>query len=1109
MKIHSFVLLIFTVLLINCQNKPSADRDKDTLNHTLEKTEPLANFERIPNQISGLKFNNLLTHDFNSNFNLFDFDFFYNGGGVGVEDINNDGLLDVFFCGNQVPNKLFLNKGNLQFEDITATANINSNKQWSNGVTFADVNNDGWIDIYVSQGGPYPAESRSNLLLINQKNNSFKEEADTYGLNDQGISTQAAFFDYDKDGDLDCFVMNESQYYGFDPVTFNKILENEEALNNSSCHFYENKNGVFTDITKEAGLLNASFGLGLCIADINNDNWLDIYVANDYYVPDAIYISNQKGGFTDEIKTYTNQVAFYGMGVDIADLNNDNRDDIFVLDMAAQDHVRSKTLMASMNVPQFELLNNQLGYQTQFMYNSLQYNLGNNKFQNISQYAGLSKTDWSWAGLIFDYDLDSKNDVYVTNGYRRYALDNDVRTEIRTTKNYYKGKVPTEVKAAIYDKLPSEKLPNILYKNTGHFKFKNVTSNSGIIQPSFSNGAAYADLDNDGDLDLLVNNMDSPAFLFKNTSVEQDLGNFLTIVTNGNLSEDFAKVKIHFNNQTIVKESRRVRGYLSAVDKHLHFGLGKVSTVDRVEVFWPSGRYQEFNNINPNSTLIVKESEANFENPYALIPKNTLLSEQQNTHVFEHIENKFNDFEKEVLLPYKQSTLGPYFSSNPVNSDLESLLYIGGASNQSGVLFKSSKNQLQQVHTTAFNVNRYSEDMESLFVDIDSDGDQDLFVVSGGSEFEINDSKLQDRIYLNNGSDTFTLDKSSGLENFKFNGKSVASIDFDNDGDYDLIVGNRVQPQHYPIAEPSFIFENRQGKLYDITKDVCVGLQDFGIINKVLSTDINNDGWMDFIAVGEWTEIGVFVNEQGKFKNIAEKSNLNNQMGWWFSITETDINNDGFKDYLIGNVGENLKFKVNRNQPLRVYADDFDDNGSLDIVLSQKYNGEFVPSRGKECSSQQMPFIKEKIPTYFEFANSNLEDIYGSKIHTAYQKEANQFKSLLLVNNGDSTFKMVELPPEVQMIPILDTETLDINKDGYEDVIVVGNIYNTEVETPRLDNCYALILESNTLDNYNIIGPNESGIYYNGNAKSIKLIKDKLLIGLNNGEVKTFKFNDF
>jgi hypothetical protein len=1109
--ILTFISLLF--LLNSC--KKNNNEGSQILNNPSQKNSKstsFSNFVKVDSKTSGLNFNNAIVHDLASKANLFDYDYFYNGAGVGIEDLNNDGLKDIFFCGNQVPNKLFLNKGDLVFEDISATANINTNKNWSNGVTFLDINNDGWMDIYVSQGGPKNKENRKNLLFINQKDSTFKEEASNYGLDDTGISTQSAFFDFDKDGDLDCVVMNENDYYGLDPATFYKILSDKQKLKENSSHFYINNNGKFKDITEQAGLLKPTFGLGLCISDINNDNWLDIYIANDYYVPDAMYINNQNGTFSDQIKTTTNQVSFYGMGVDIADINNDNLKDIFVLDMAPTSHIRSKTLMASMNVPQYNLLVNTLGFQAQYMYNSLQLNVGNTKFHNVSQLAHLSKSDWSWAALIFDTDNDENEDIYVTNGYRKYASDNDVRTRIGRAKQQYKGRIPLSVKEDIYNNLPSEKLANILFKNEGDLHFENVTALSDLNEPSFSNGAAYSDLDNDGDLDIVVNNMDDNAFLFKNLSIENGTGNYLKIVTKGTTSEDFAKVTISYNGKTKTKESKRVRGYRSAVDNTIHFGLGTNNTIDTLKVVWPSGKHIEQFNVKANTTLTFLEKNAQAHSQDEISKNNTWFNKINGVVNFTHEENNFNDFNKEILLPYKQSTQGPFIAKGDVNGDAIDDIYIGGALNQAGQLFIQDNNGFSATNNPVFNVDANYEDIDALFIDIDNDNDNDLYVVSGGSEFNERSESLKDRLYLNDGNGNFSRVTGQEIDNYTISGKSVAKIDFDKDGDYDIIVGNRIKPQQYPLHEPSIIYENINGTFSNVTGIVAPDFEDFGMVNKVIATDFNNDGWEDFITVGEWTGIGLFLNENGVFKDISNKSKLDAEKGWWFSITETDINNDGNKDYLIGNVGLNIKFKVSPEKPLRIYAADFDSNGTLDDVLSYKYNGVFVPARGKECSTQQMPFIAEKIPTYNQFANSSLEDIYGQNINSSYQREVTQFKSIVLINDGNGIFKTVDLPNMAQTLPILDGDTFDFNKDGYEDVIVVGNIYNTEVETPRLDNPFGLVLLSNGKDAYSVVTPDKTGFYIHGNAKSVEIIERKhktnlVIVGNNNSKVETFEFD--
>jgi len=1081
-------LIFFSLLSISCKHK--TEDSKPTQFPITKNSTSKSGFHKLSSSKSGIKFNNKITHNIATRFNLFDYDYFYNGAGVGIEDFNNDGLKDIFFCGNQVENKLYLNKGDLVFEDISETANINVNKYWSNGVSFVDINNDGWIDIYVSQGGPYEKNKRKNLLYINQKNLTFTEEASKYGLDDSGIGTQTAFFDYDKDGDLDCIVMNENELYGTDPITFHKILKNKQLLKDNSSHFYRNDSGKFNDITEKAGLLKPTFGLGLCVSDINNDNWLDIYIANDYYLPDAMYINNHNGSFNDKIKETTNQISFYGMGLDIEDINNDNLNDIFVLDMASSDHVRSKKLMASMNVSKFDLLVDKLKFQHQYMFNSLQLNLGNDKFHNVIQSTDMAKTDWSWSALIFDFNNNSFEDLYVTNGYRRYALDNDSQKTIIKMQRAYNGKVPLTIKEELYNSLPSEKLPNILFKNSGHLNFENVTAFSELNEPSFSNGAAYSDLDNDGDLDIVVNNMDDEAFIFENNTNNNN--NYLKIETKGAVSEDFAKVKITFNGKTKTKESKRVRGYLSSIDKTIHFGLGKVDVIDTLMVTWQSGKYQELYNVKSNTTLILQEKDAS--KTQITSTEKRWFKKLQKLISFNHKENNYNDFEKEILLPYKQSTIGPFISKGDINGDAKDDFFIGGASGQASALFIQTDTGYKKSNIEFFEKEAKYEDMEALFIDIDNDSDNDLYIVGGGSEFREKSSDLKDRIYLNDGNGVLSKTENDQLSYNLLNGKTITKIDYDKDGDDDIIIGNRIRPQKYPLNEPSIIYRNDNGKLTNVTKLIAPSFENFGMINKMITTDFNNDGWEDFIAIGEWTPIGLFQNNKGVFEDISLKSNLKTQRGWWLSVHETDINNDGLNDYVLGNIGTNIKFKATTNKPLSIYADDVDYNGTHDVILSKMYNGTPVPVRGRECSSQQMPFISKKIPSYNEFANSSIIDIYGTEIMNKFKKEANQFKSILLINKGDSNFKIMELPKLAQTMPILGIDSYDFNDDGFNDIIIAGNIYNTEVETPRLDNPFALVLQSNKKDGYTTIKPEKTGLYLKGkNIKDVKILNHKKL----------------
>lgn len=1100
-RFRFFLLFILLSAFFSCSEEEPTDQ---SISATI--------FKRIESSDSGIDFNNKITPNLETKENLFDFDFFYNGAGVGVADINNDGLKDIFFCGNQVANKLYLNKGNFRFEDISATAGIDVGKRWSNGVTFVDINDDGWLDIYVAQGGPFAQENRKNLLYINQQDNTFQEKAAAYGLADSGLSTQSVFFDFDKDGDLDCVVSNENELYGVDPINFYRQLTSNANLRmKSSCHLYQNDNDTFKNITKEAGLLNPTFGLGLTVSDLNDDGWLDIYIANDYYVPDNMYINQKNGTFRDEAKTRLNQMSFFGMGVDVADVNNDGLQDIYVLDMASSDHYRAKTLMASMDVAGFDLLVNKLQMPHQYMFNSLQVNLGNDKYSNVAHFSHVAKTDWSWAGLLADFDHDGLKDILVTNGYRKYGLDNDLQAKVRAAQQEYKGRVPLEVKQLLYDAMPTEPLPNILYKNFGSLDFKDKTSDFGLDLPTYSNGAAICDLDNDGDLDLIINNMDSEALLYQNTVVENKLGNYLAIKLESGLSETFGKVTIKYGENVQMVESKRVRGYLSAVDDIVHFGLGNVTKIDTLRVKWASGKIEERYDVKANQLLTLKElgSKPLAQSGVSLSPK---LFEQVGIGslklFFKHNENDYNDFEKEILLPYKQSSFGPCLVKGDVNGDSAIDLFVGGAAGQSSSVFIQTEDGFEKLPNNNFERDKQCEDINALFFDADGDNDNDLLVVSGGNAYPVDAEQYRNRLYINDGNGNF---EKSQQRFSKFSGGAVAAIDYDQDGDLDLIEGNRIVPQRYPTPANSYIYSNENGQFSAVTEEVAKSFNEFGIVNDVLVTDFDQDGDDDFIAVGEWSHVGLFENQDGRFVDIAEQSGLNDIKGWFFSLHETDVNKDGLPDYLIGNVGMNTKFSASKEKPFKVYANDFDNNGSLDIVLSKKYKDEYVPVRGRECSSQQMPFIKDKFETFDEFAKASLTDIYGEGLANSVEFEANEFRSFVLLNKGNGVFDIEYLPNEAQLFPLLDAVIADFNQDGFKDAVLIGNIYNTEVETPRWDAGTGLVLYSNQKGGYLTSPTKKQEFFIDGNTKRLVQLEHKglekqyLIAGLNDELLKVFE----
>ncbi len=1100
-----YLLVCFLFILPGCQQEkemPSADGSLFTL---------------LEAERTGIDFANNLKVDVYSEYNSLSYEPFYNGSGVAIGDINNDGLSDVFFSGNMTNNRLYLNKGNMTFEDISEKAGLGNN-DWGAGVTMADVNGDGWLDIYVCQSGPEEdKERRRNLLFLNNQDLTFTESAQVFGLDDGNRSTQAAFFDYDQDGDLDCYVMNESKYFRIIYDAVFKDLQRPGAMEEASGHLYRNDGNTFTKVTQEAGLLRYGFGLGLCVSDINQDGLPDIYVANDYSVPDFMYINNGDGTFTDQIKTMTRQVPFYSMGCDIADINNDGYPEIAAVDMATSDHYRGKTLMASMDVEAFYYFVDELGYQTQYMFNVFQLNNGNNTFSNIANIAGLSKTEWSWAAILADFDLDGYKDFFVTNGIRHNARNNDFRVMMENVRNAHGGTVPDSMKEELYAQMPEINLNNLIYKNNGDLTFSNSTEKWGLAQPAYSHAAVYGDLDNDGDLDLIVSNTDAKAFVYQNNAADRKEGNHLKIKLVGKNKKSptlLAKAKLYIGKETQYQELITTKGYQGAVEPIFHFGLGYAEKVDKIEIEWPDGTMQTLENVKANQLLTVAyapdgptklNASQNQGTTFAMLnPTSTSLE-------FAHKENAFNDFEKEVLLPHRQSTLGPNISVGDANSDGLEDCFVGGAANQAGQLFLQGQNGKFSTLSGPWENHKAAEDMGSLFFDADGDGDNDLYVVSGGGgEFAPEDPILQDRLYINDGKGKFTF-KPSALPAMYSSGMRVKAADYDGDNDLDLFIGGAAVPGRYPYPSRSFLLQNQGGSFKDVTENVAPELASVGMVKDQLWTDINQDGAMDLIVVGEWMPISIFINENGQFTNQSQLYGTDELKGWWYSIKETDVDGDGDQDLVVGNVGLNTKFSTSPEKRFKVYASDFDQNGSNDIVLSKKYKGRYVPSRGRECSSEQMPFIKDKFPTYDGFANADLSEILGEEnLKSSLELDVTTFASMVLINEGAKAFKTMPLPNLAQISPINDIVVYDFNADKIPDLLIAGNTYNTEVETPRYDAGSGLLLLGYGDGRFEPTPITQSGFYAPLNVKDLALINTAvpgfqlILVANNNQELQVY-----
>ncbi len=1109
----SFQMKLMFVALTSLFVIGCSKNDSNPTNPTTSKSFSGPLFSLQSSNDTGLDFLNKLEDNPLNDNNILSFAHYFNGAGVAIGDINNDGLADVFFSGNEVSNKLFLNKGDFKFEDISEKAAINVNKKWSTGASMADINGDGFVDIYVCQYGPN--KDRRNTLYINNGDLTFTEKAAEYGLDDGNESIQAAFFDFDKDGDLDCFVMNESKYVRIVHKIVFEELKDKNKLAAASSNMFRNDGGKFTKITEEAGMLAWNFGLGLCVSDINEDGWPDVYVANDYSVPDHMYINNGDGTFTDEIKERTKQISFFAMGLDVADFSNDGHVDIGSVDMATSDHFRGKTLMESMNIPIFWYYINKLNYPYQYMFNTLQLNNGEGKFNNVAHLSGMGQTEWSWAALFADFDNDGWKDYFVSNGFRRYSRDNDFMNEMSRRRAQNGGNIPLEMRKEMYDKMPEIKLPNQYFKNNGNLDFEEVASGMGLGKPSYSNGTAYGDLDNDGDLDMIVSNIDHPAFVYKNNAVEQGRGNWLQVDLKGENAKTIlagAKVTIETEKGIQFQELNPVRGYMGCQDPTLHFGVGELSQVEKVTVVWPDGKQQVQNNVKTNQRITITKS------PSAAVAV-AKISENENQFFKEinpseigvnatHVENEFDDFSLQILLPHRQSTAGPKVRTGDLNGDGLDDFFVCGAANQTSQLYFQKSNGTFELSATQPWTNESGcEDMDALFLDADKDGDLDIYIVSGGYEIPENSEFLTDRLYINFGKGNF---KRVQVPTPKTSGFVAKSTDYDMDGDADIFIGGGTKNGRYPFSEKSYILRNEGRGFKDVTEEIAPELSNIGLVKDALWTDLNGDNQPDLVVVGEWMPITVFENNNGKFTNASAKYGTADLKGWWYSIAEADLNNDGNKDLIVGNIGLNNKFHPSKKKPFKVFANDFDKTGTCDVVLSKEYKGKLVPTRGKECSSDQMPFIDNKFPSYKEFANASLDDILGEKgMEEALKLEVNGFESIVLMNTGTGAFKEQSLPKFAQVAPIMGIIPEDIDKDGNMDLIIAGNMYGSEVETPRYDASDGLVLKGDGTGNFKPITVSSSGLYLPGNVKSIAKLKspngDLILAGNNDDKLQIFK----
>ncbi|MDW3211394.1 MAG: VCBS repeat-containing protein [Reichenbachiella sp.] len=1037
-------------------------------------------FEPVLSSNSGVTFSNELIP--NDTLNYFNFGYYYMGAGVAIGDVNNDGLSDIYFTGNAVSNKLYLNQGDLKFVDVTDAAGVAGDSRWMNGVSMIDINADGLLDIYISVAGIWG--NTENILYVNQGVNEkgvpqFAEEGKSRGLNDNGLSIQTCFLDYDQDGDIDVFVANYENS-SFDTLIPEYKRKMEQPNQKSSDHLYQNDgNGYFKDVTKDAGVLNFGLAAGVIASDFNNDNLTDIYVSNDFNIPDYFYFNNGDGTFSEHIKKTTQHTVFYGMGVDAADINNDGLMDFVQMDMVPSDNFRSKANMASMDIDGF-WQNVNAGFHYQYMYNVLQLNQGireNNLpfYSDVAKMSGIDKTDWSWAPLFGDYNNDGLLDLYVTNGTRKDINNKDFFKWMGRLDIRMKIKTGELTFPELTEMLPSQKIDNYMFENLDGQNFEKANDKWGISFEGFSNGAAYADLDNDGDLELVVNNIDSAASIFKNFSVENGIGNFLKVQLIGSEKNPLglgAKVYVTCGSKTYMREQFLVRGYESSIDPVIHFGLNTIDNIDKVTVVWPDGKKNHLSDVNPNQTLTMKASDAVSSESTSKSKKQVFeLASLEGLTEYVNQENDFDDFDYQILLPHRMSRLGPAVANGDINQDGLEDLFIGGAM---GIPSQMFVQQVDGSFTPSIFMSEDSihEDVAAVFFDADNDQDLDLFVVSGGNDAEENSQVYKDRLYINN-EGLFT--KSETLPDYLVSGGVVLPFDFDSDGDMDLFIGGRQLPRKYPLPVPSYLLENKveSGEL----KFELVDQPAFNELGMVTDATWLKEGKL--VVVGEWMPISIFTLDNGAFVNQTEDYGLSETVGWWNTVEKADFDQDGDEDLVVGNLGTNYKYQATPEETFDIYVDDYDANGNIDIVLGYYQDERQFPVRGMQCSSQQIPDISRKYKNkYNAFAQATLSDIYGDQhLENSLHYKVQDFSSVYMENLGNGDFGMNSLPFEAQTSSFNSMEIADFNGDGHLDILAGGNQFHSEIETPRNDACYGWLFEGNGKGGFSYVSYSQSGLY--------------------------------
>lgn len=1071
-------------------------------------------------QHTGISFaNNLI---YSEALNPYTFRSFYNGGGVGLGDFNNDGLLDIFFAGNQVSNKLYLNKGDFVFEDITMTAGLQTQGIWTTGVSVVDVNADGWLDIYLCKSGPPGGERRTNELFINNHDLTFTESAKQFYLDFEGLSIHAAFFDFDKDGDLDCYLLNNSlrSVGGFDLQKDQRKIPDPEGGNK----LLRNDDGKFSDVSQSAGIYTSKigFGLGVTVGDINKDGWPDMYVSNDFFERDYLYINNQDGTFQESLENYMREISLGSMGADMADINNDALPEIFVTEMLPEHDNRLKTTSQFENWDKYKLSLDQ-GYYHQFSRNVLQFNNGDGSFSEISRLAGVHATDWSWGALIFDMDNDGYKDIFVANGIYKDLINQDfvnfiadpdvVREILRKEKNVIKRLV---------DSIPSNKIPNYAFHNQGNLTFSDKAEVWGLGQPTHSNGSAYGDLDNDGDVDLVLNNVNMPAFIYENQS-RQQLTQYhtLSVKLHGEGANTYgigAKVTLIDSGRVYYQEVSPMRGFMSSVDYRLHFGIGANSLIDSVKVEWPNGKINILKQVLADRQIEVFQKDAVDEIPHhkeISLASNTVFSPMLMRGVdFSHEENVFSDFDNDRLLFNMVSNEGPCVCAADIDADGLEDFYVGGAKGQAGAIyFQTKAGGFRKSQQPAIDKDRDSEDIDCIFFDSDGDKRPDLYVTSGSNEFSSSSVALLDRLYINAGRGVFSRSEQVLPSSNSFESTSTVSVaDFDSDGDMDLFVGARLIPSFYGVPASGFILRNDgRGNFIDVTSEVAPQLAKLGLITDSQWVDVNNDKLPDLVVVGEWMPIKIFINHHGKLRDESESFGLKNTEGWYHTLATGDFNADGFEDFFVGNHGLNSRFKASETEPVELHINDFDQNGTIDHILTHYDQGKSYPMVLRQDIVSQIPSLKKKFLHFRDYQGKGINDIFSpQQQEKSIILKASTFESAVWMNTGKQSFEKETLPVQAQFSTIYASLIADFDKDGNDDILVGGNLYRAKPETGIYDAGYGLLLKGRGNGSFEPLPSQKSGVLIRGEIRDLKSIPFKeqhvVVIGKNNDHLEFLKY---